>query len=96
MAPEVYQTSAVKGDNVESIDQLFATTCLQAGDATRALRHALTRPAIIRCLLRHGADAKAFDDIERVRFAEVLRVLVEFGYDIRPTGHLIIQCVAER
>ena len=83
--------SAVEEDNVELIGQLFATTCFQAGDATRALGHALTCPAVIRCLLRHGADAKAFDDIERVRSAELIRVLVEFGYDITPTGHLIIQ-----
>jgi hypothetical protein len=94
--PRQQLLSAVEEDNVELIGQLFATTCFQAGDATRALGHALTRPADIRCLLRHGADAKSFDDIEQVRSAEVLRVLVEFGYDIRPTGHLVIQYVAER
>lgn len=71
--------SAVEEDDVELIGQLFATTCFQEGDATQALGHALTRPAVIRCLLKHGADAKAFDDIERVRSAEVLRVLVELG-----------------
>jgi hypothetical protein len=88
--------SAVEEDNVERVNQLFATTSLQAGDATRALDHALDSPAVIRCLLLHGADAKAYDQIEDVRSAELLRLLVEFGYDIRPTGYLIIQYVAER
>ena len=88
--------SAVEEDNVERVNQLFATISFEAGDATRALGHALTSPAVMRCLLMHGADAKAFDEIEKVRSAEILRILVEFGYDIRSTGHLIIQCVAER
>jgi hypothetical protein len=42
----------------------------------------------------HGADPKAFGRMEWVRSAEVLRLFVEFGYDIRETGHLIIQYVA--
>jgi hypothetical protein len=88
--------SAVEENNVQRVSQLFATTSLQADDATRALGHASTRPAVLRCLLMHGADPKAFGRIERVRSAEVLRLLVEFGYDIRLTGHLIIQYVAER
>lgn len=88
--------SAVEEDNVERVSQAFATTSFEAGDATRALGRALNSPAVIRCLLMHGADAKAFDEIEEVRCAEILKILVEFGYDIRPTGHLIIQCVAER
>lgn len=83
--------SAVEADNVELVGQLFATNCLQAGDATGALGHASTRPAVMRCLLMHGANPKGFDRIERVRSAEVLRLLVEFGYNIRPAGHLIIQ-----
>ena len=87
--------SAVEEDNVERVSQLFATTSLQAADATRALDHALTGPAVMRCLLLHGADAKAYDQIEGVRSAELFKLLVEFGYDIRPTGHLIIQYVAE-
>jgi hypothetical protein len=88
--------SAIAADNVELVGQLFASNSLQAGDATRALRRASTHPAVLRCLLMHGADPKAFDRIEWVRSAEVLRLLVEFGYDIRPTGHLIIQYVPER
>lgn len=88
--------SAVEEDNVERVNQLSATTSLQAADATRALYHALTGPAVMRCLHLHGADAKAFDQIEKVRSAELLKLLVEFGYDIRPVGHLIIQYVAER
>lgn len=47
----------------------------------------------MRSLRVHGADSKAFDDIEEIRSAEVLRLLVEFGYDIGPTGHLIIHYV---
>ena len=88
--------SAVEADNVELVGQRFASNFLQAGDATRALRRASTRPAVLRRLLMHGADPKAFNHIEWVRSAEVLRLLVEFGYDIRPTGHLIIQYVPER
>lgn len=88
--------SAVEADNVELVGQLFVTNSLQAGDATRALDYAATCPAVMRCLLMHGADPKAFNDIEWVRSAEVLRLLVEFGYDIRPTGHLIIQYEPER
>ena len=87
--------SAVKHDNVDQVSQLLATTSLQAGDATEALNRALTSTAVMRCLLLHGADAKAYDQIENVRSAEILRLLVEFGYDIKPTGHLIIQYVAE-
>lgn len=87
--------SAVERDDVERVNGLLATTSLQAGHATRALNHASTRPAVMRCLLMHGADSRAFERIEWVRSAEVLQLLVESGYDIRETGHLIIQYVAE-
>ena len=63
--------SAVEEDNVERVSQVFATTSFEAGDVTRALGHALTSPAVMRCLLMHGADAKAFDEIEEVRSAEI-------------------------
>ena len=82
---------AVKEDNVERLSQLFTTTSLKVDDATRALGHALNNPAVMQCLLVHGADPRVFDKIERVRSAEVLRLLVDFGYDIATTGHLIIQ-----
>lgn len=39
-------------------------------------------------LLMHGADPKAFDDIEEIGSVGILKLLVEFGYDIRPTSHL--------
>ena len=88
--------SAIKHDNVDRVSQLLATSSLQAGDATEALKRALTSTAVMRCLLLHGADAKAYDQIENVRSAEILRLLVEFGYEIKLTGHLIIQYVAKK
>lgn len=51
--------SAGEMDNVEQVDWLFATTFLQADNATQALDHASTFPAVMRCLLMHGADAQS-------------------------------------
>lgn len=78
---------AVEEGNVELVDRPFATTSLQVSDATQALGHALPRPAVMHFLLMHSADPKAFDDIEDIRSDGNLKLLVEFGYEIRPSAH---------
>lgn len=85
--------SAVDADDSERVRQLFATTSLQASDATEALDNVTPckQLDLTRCLLEHGALPSAYLGFNHVRSLSVLKLFVEFGYDIASTGHLIIQ-----
>ena len=83
--------AAVEAGNIVRVRQLLATATLQASDLTEALDYASPHLELMRCLLEHGADASAAPNVEDIRSLGVLKLLVEFEYDIRSTGHLFIQ-----
>lgn len=83
--------SACRQKDLPRIRQLFSTTPLGAADATGALRDALHHIELTRCLLEAGADPKSCIRPYHLRSFPMIKLLVEFGYDIASTGHLVLQ-----
>lgn len=87
--------ACLTGD-VSRVRQLFVDGDLDASDATDTLRSSEGFPlATIRCLLELGADVDQFvpwaaSDGE-IQSLEAMELLVEFGYDVKLRGHLILQ-----
>lgn len=83
---------ACRKEDIARIRELFRTTPLNAQDATALLRNALPdRIALIRCLLEHGADPNTAFLSEDLRDLDVLKLLTQFGFDIRSQGHVFLQ-----
>ena len=89
------QETCLAGDTAR-LRQLFADAELDAADATDTLRSSEGYPlATIRCLLELGADVDQFvpwaaSDGE-IQSLETMELPVEFGYDVKSKGHLVLQ-----
>ena len=87
--------TCLAGDIVR-LRQLFTDADLDATDATDTLTWPEDYPLItIRCLLDLGADVDKFvpwaaSDGE-IQSLEAMELMVEFGYDVKAKGHLILQ-----
>jgi hypothetical protein len=83
------------GDAIR-LRQLFADAELDASDATDALRSSEGYPlTTIRCLLELGADVDTFvpwgASRGQIQSLEAMELLVEFGYDVKSKGHIVLQ-----
>lgn len=71
----------------------LSAPALTADDLLDALCRSLDDLPVARCLLEHGADAKHVNygmikiGLEESKSLELLELLQEFGYDIKPDGH---------
>jgi hypothetical protein len=87
--------ACLAGD-VPRVRQLFVDADFDATDATDTLRSSKGVPlATIRCLLELGAEVDQFvpwaaSDGE-IQSLEAMELMVEFGYDVKSKGHLILQ-----
>lgn len=74
------------------VRQLFETTPLDADDATKYLVWASPDLPMMRFLLERGADANSFGIRSTCRRSlDVLKLLAEFGFDVKSEGHIILQ-----
>ena len=86
---------ACDNKDLSKAQQLFAPLNLASNDASKALRHISkknldTRASICRLLLEHGADANVVPSITTTSL-EVVKLLTEFGFDIKSEGHKILE-----
>lgn len=79
--------------DISQIRHLFAAGRLTAGDASDVLQSSLRNPVLLRLLLEHGADPDGLN-INQANCGESLRILAEFGYDVKSHGHLVLQSVS--
>jgi hypothetical protein len=89
------EDACVAGDVIR-IRQLFFDAELDAAEASSLLLSSEGYPlATLRCLLELGADPEHFIPWgaadEQIQSLEVMELLVEFGYDVKSRGHLILQ-----
>jgi hypothetical protein len=83
---------ACRKQDIARIHELFRTTPLNDRDATNLLRNSLPdRITLMRCLLEHGADPNTAFFSEDLRNLDALKLLTEFGFDIKSQGHLFLQ-----
>lgn len=78
--------------NKSRVRELFETTPLGADDAAKYLSWASPDIVMMRFLLERGADAHSFS----IRLAhrgslDVVKLLAEFGFDVKSKGHIILQ-----
>jgi hypothetical protein len=82
-------------DDSRRVVDLLAGGSVTAADATACLKRSwrLEVP-VIRLLLEHGADPAACGTTRYMQTSlELMKLLVEFGYDIKINGHWVLQCV---
>jgi hypothetical protein len=82
--------------DIARVRRLFAVASLEPTDATETLTTSEGYPlATVRCLLELGADPEPFVPWGawqgQIQSVEAMELLVEFGYDIKANGHLILQ-----
>ena len=83
---------ATRAHDKPRVRQLFETTPLDADDATEYLPWALPDVAMMRFLLEHGADARSISMRRAYRRSlDVVKLLTEFGFDVKSKGHIILQ-----
>ncbi|KJY00693.1 hypothetical protein TI39_contig316g00002 [Zymoseptoria brevis] len=87
-ALDEFRAAERTGDTAR-VRQLFTSGRLDAWDASAELKHTPRDPQILRCLLENGADAKGVN-FRRINSGEILRVLAEFGFDIKTKCHLVL------
>ena len=82
---------ACRAGYVARILQLVTTTPIQATDASEALDSAIHRVEVLRCLLDRGADPNSCTRTRVFRSLDIVKLFVEYGYNLSATGHLILQ-----
>ncbi|SMR52549.1 unnamed protein product [Zymoseptoria tritici ST99CH_3D1] len=80
---------ALSSGDVDRIRQLYAAGRLDAEDVSEQLMQTPEDPVMLRCLLECGGDPNDIS-LRGVGSGEELRILAEFGFDIKSKGHLIL------
>lgn len=84
--------SACKAEDVDRVRELFDNGTVAAVNATLCLKETLENLPLMRLLLEHGADPSVCARICYMkRSFDLIKLLVEFGYDIKINGHCILQ-----
>ena len=81
-------------NDIRRVCELFANERLDGDYATRCRLHVKTLE-MMRCLLEHGADASRCMFGSSPKSLDVVKLCVEFGYDVKAEGHKILQLVAK-
>ena len=87
--------------DVDEVQRLCASNAISAEQSTTALKRAVSYPtasnAVIRVLLEHKADPNIVKVTSLKRSGDLLRLLIEFGYDdVASGGHMVLQYVLMR
>jgi hypothetical protein len=82
---------ACKANDIARVRELFATRPLTGLDAD--LYGGLTSPdlPLMRCLLEHGADIERHLLVSPPTSLDMVKLFVEFGYDVKAEGHKMLQ-----
>lgn len=83
--------AACKANDIARVRELFATGRLNDNDATNcSFTTSLSLP-IMRCLLKHGADIARYLLVKSPPSLDMVKLFVEFGYDVKAEGHKMLQ-----
>ena len=84
--------AACQADDSRRISELLRNGTVSAADATACLGNTTRNLSSMRMLLEHGADPASVASTKYMsRSFKLIKLLVEFGYDISVNGHCILQ-----
>jgi hypothetical protein len=83
---------ACKENDIARVHELFTTRSLDHEDATHCTFRT-SEPSLMRCLLEHGADLRWYLEKHAPPSLDMIKLFVEFGYDVKSEGHKILQPV---
>jgi hypothetical protein len=84
--------SACQTNDSQRVGELLRSGIVSAADATACLHDTTESLSLTRMLLEHGADPAAIASTKHMSQSfELVKLLVEFGHDIRVNGHCILQ-----
>jgi hypothetical protein len=83
---------ACEENDIPRVSELFNTRPLSQKDAT-SCTFRISDLALMRCLLEHGADLRRYLEKNAPPSLDMIKLFVEFGYDVKAEGHKIIQLV---
>ena len=86
--PDLEQAFAA--DDVSRVREIFAAELLDKEYATTCSRDAESLD-MMRCLLEHGVDISTYTNGRPPESHEKVKLLAEFGYDVKAEGHKILQ-----
>lgn len=85
---------ACKANDSNRARELLDDDSITATDATACLEGTHRNLPLMRLLLEHGADPAVCAKTRYMRESfDLIKLLVEFGYDIGINGHYVLQCV---
>ena len=96
----VEPNSAVRGElrsvcqtnDSQRVGELLQRGIVSATDATACLESTLQHLPLMRMLLEHGADPAHIASTRYMSLSfDLVKLLVEFGYEISANGHCILQ-----
>jgi hypothetical protein len=76
-----------------SVDQRELEAACKTNDIARVRELFATRPSLplMRCLLEHGAEFASYVRVKSPPSLDVVKLFVEFGYDVKAEGHKMLQ-----
>jgi hypothetical protein len=83
---------ACEEKDIALVHELFTTRPLSQKDATSCTFRISDLP-LMRCLLEHGADLRRYLEKNAPPSLDMIKLFVEFGYDVKAEGHRILQLV---
>ena len=81
---------ACKANDIRSVRDIFANESLHGDYATNYILRVESLD-MMRCLLEQGADASTYMRWNRLKSLDVVKLCVEFGYDVKAEGLKILQ-----
>lgn len=81
--------AACKANDIARVRELFATRPLNNNDATNCGLTTSPSLPLMRCLLEHGAVLAKL--VNSPSSLDMVKLFVEFGYDVKAEGHKMLQ-----
>jgi hypothetical protein len=89
---ELRSACKYKAEDIQRVAELLDSGSVTAADATACLEEAWHNLPLMRLLLEHGANpAACATEYHMGESIELIKLLVEFGHDIKTNGHWILQ-----